>query len=656
MLIVVAVIPAACVLWFMGKAVQNEHLAVQERLTGVYTNHLASVQRRIDEFWKKRLKAIDSVPGGSPATRFAEITHAGLADSAIVLDPDGTSFYPAPTILLGAGTPPEPEGWRHAMELEFQEQDFAGAAETYEKIASETAEPGLKARALVAQANSLLKADEKDSAISVLTKLVNDNSLTNATGSQETLILPNVQLRLLKLLGDSGDARFQETIEKLVRRLNDYSDALLSASQRRFLMEQILELERAHSDAYQAETEERFGGVEPIPVTVLFPMLEAEHLAAEYLETVDSQPEDGLLSTGELSDLWHVKTPNGSVVALFKEEKIRMEMLELMVREFSLADATIELILPGETRDRRSPVPTLPASEMLPGWSLALAFTGPDPFSAASRHQTLVYRWTGALVIGTIALLAFVLACYLTAQMRLTQMKNELVSTVSHELKTPLASMRALVDTLLANRIEDPKQSREYLELISKENHRLSHLIENFLTFSRIERGKQQFRFESISPEVIARDAAEALKDRLESSQCQFTVGTDNDLPDLSANRDALTTVLVNLLDNALKYSGKDKRIRLRVFMKGNHICFEVSDNGLGLNAAERKHIFDRFYQADQSLTRQRGGCGLGLSIVQHIVNEHRGTVEVESEPEKGSVFRVRIPFEHAKQERDPSV
>ncbi len=284
------------------------------------------------------------------------------------------------------------------------------------------------------------------------------------------------------------------------------------------------------------------------------------------------------------------------------------------------------------------------AGEFFPGWRLGLSFRGSDPFVAASQRQTRFYLWTGLLVVSIIAILALLVARYVAAQMRLARLKNDLVSTVSHELKTPLASMRALVDTLMARRYRTEEQLQDYLRLISKENQRLSHLIENFLTFSRLERGKQRFRFEDLQPESIVADAVNALKDKLESPQCDFEAQIEPDLPRVRGDSDSLTAVLVNLLENACKYTETEKRIHLRAYPNGRQVCFEVKDNGIGLSRSEVRRVFDRFYQVDQSLTRKRSGCGLGLSIVQSIVRAHGGSVEVESQPGQGSTFTVRLP------------
>jgi signal transduction histidine kinase len=232
--------------------------------------------------------------------------------------------------------------------------------------------------------------------------------------------------------------------------------------------------------------------------------------------------------------------------------------------------------------------------------------------------------------------------------MRLARLKDDLVSAVSHELKTPLASMRALVDTLAAGRFRDENQLREYLRLIAKEHLRLSHLIENFLSFSKMKRGRQRYQFEELAPATVFCAAVEVLRDQLEAPDCRFELQAKPDLPPIRGDAAALTTVFVNLLENACKYSDGQRRIAVRVYTDQRDVCFEVEDNGLGLAPAEQRKIFDRFYQVDQSLTRARGGCGLGLSIVKEIVAAHHGAVEVESELGKGSMFRVRIPLARA--------
>jgi len=204
--------------------------------------------------------------------------------------------------------------------------------------------------------------------------------------------------------------------------------------------------------------------------------------------------------------------------------------------------------------------------------------------------------------------------------------------------------MRLLVETLLDGRDDDPQRVREYLELIGTENDHLLRLVDNFLSFSRLERKKHEFEREEITAAEVARSAAAALGERSHAPGCHLDVEIASDLPRIYADPDAMVTAVLNLLDNAYKYSGEQKQIALRAYAEGDEVCFAVQDNGIGLSARARSKIFGRFYQVDQSLSRQGSGCGLGLSIVRLIVEAHDGTVDVDSQPGQGSTFTIRIP------------
>jgi len=284
-----------------------------------------------------------------------------------------------------------------------------------------------------------------------------------------------------------------------------------------------------------------------------------------------------------------------------------------------------------------------PLGRYFPGWQVEIHFRDVDIFEQTANRQKVMYIWAGLLAIAVMVAAGLLAARVVGKQIKTNKLKNDFIATVSHELKTPLASMRVLVDTLLEGSYRNQQQVTEYLELVSKENERLTGLIDNFLTFSRMERNKQAFAMARTNPAVIACDAAEAVKTKFSKGQCSFEVNIQDDLPDVQADRDAMVTVLVNLLDNAYKYSYDNKQIELRVSSENGSVYFCVSDNGAGMSRRSVKKIFKRFYQVDRSLARHTEGCGLGLSIAKFIVDAHKGSITVSSKPGEGSTFTLRL-------------
>lgn len=262
-----------------------------------------------------------------------------------------------------------------------------------------------------------------------------------------------------------------------------------------------------------------------------------------------------------------------------------------------------------------------------------------------------VRRWAIAktVMIGFIDLMlgAGLLLVYsnVRREMQVSKLKSDFVANVSHELKTPLALIRLFSETLELGRVHTEEKAQEYYRVINKESQRLTQLINNILDFSRIEAGRREYRFAKADVTRIVEEVLEAYRFQIEQQGFGLEVKLGEDVPELPVDKEALGQALINLLNNALKYSRDEKHVRVEVRRDGRHVVIAVSDAGIGIPKGEQKKIFEKFYRAENSLVHDTKGSGLGLSLVQHIMEAHGGSVEVESAPGKGSTFSLVLPL-----------
>jgi two-component system phosphate regulon sensor histidine kinase PhoR len=227
---------------------------------------------------------------------------------------------------------------------------------------------------------------------------------------------------------------------------------------------------------------------------------------------------------------------------------------------------------------------------------------------------------------------------------RLENLRRDFVANVSHELKTPLATIKAYAETLRLGALDDPTNRLKFVERIEEQANRLHQLILDLLHLARVETGKEAFQFE----EVAIVDAVETCVDQLGENAVNagVTLITEPSVEALSvwADIDGLQTILDNLVSNAIKYTPRDGQVTLRWRRDGRFATIEVQDNGIGIAAQDQERIFERFYRVDRARSRELGGTGLGLAIVKHLVQSFGGEVGVTSELRRGSTFTVRIP------------
>jgi two-component system phosphate regulon sensor histidine kinase PhoR len=257
----------------------------------------------------------------------------------------------------------------------------------------------------------------------------------------------------------------------------------------------------------------------------------------------------------------------------------------------------------------------------------------------------LILALVATTIIGTIATLVV-----LYREAYLSRLQTDFVNKVSHDLRTPLTSIRMFVETLQLGRLEDPARREEALAIISAETERLSVLIARLLDWARMESGKRSYDFRRQPVGPIIDDALRALEPQRMQTGAHLTRSVAPGIPEVYVDRDAIADALVDLLQNAFKYTGPEKRIAVLARGAGPAVEIVVEDNGPGIPGSDQKRIFDKFYRGKDPLERTIEGSGLGLSMVKHIVEAHGGKVSVRSELGKGAAFAVLLPASEAGQ------
>jgi signal transduction histidine kinase len=286
--------------------------------------------------------------------------------------------------------------------------------------------------------------------------------------------------------------------------------------------------------------------------------------------------------------------------------------------------------------------------ETLPHWEVALYLIDPAKLTRSAHTLKLTLGAVIALLVLAIGVGSWLIVTDLNRQLTLARQKTDFVSNVSHELKTPLTSIRMFSELLAEGRVNDPVKQRSYLSIITAETARLSRLINNVLDFARIERGEKKYHFQTCDLNNLLRDTAETYRPHLEANGFQF----DCELPDspliVNGDRDALAQVIVNLLSNAEKYSNSRKEISVRLEQQTNplpHVELKVLDRGLGVPHGSEEKIFEQFYRAHDLLSSGIQGSGLGLTLARQIARAHGGEVVYEPREGGGSCFTLRLPL-----------
>ena len=259
---------------------------------------------------------------------------------------------------------------------------------------------------------------------------------------------------------------------------------------------------------------------------------------------------------------------------------------------------------------------------------------GPERRSVALAADALRSEAGGAIVT----------ARDVTERNRVSAMRRDFVANVSHELKTPLSAIRGFAETLHDGALDEPDVARRFTERILDQCRRLQALLDDLLTLSRLESPEAPLERRPVDLAACAARAVEAVANAAEERGVKLAVEAADGAVEVAGDPASLERLLVNLVDNAVKYNREGGAVTVRLARRGGEAVIEVADTGIGIPEDLRERVFERFYRVDKGRAREEGGTGLGLAIVKHVAQRHGGTIELESAPGRGSTFRVRLP------------
>jgi len=283
--------------------------------------------------------------------------------------------------------------------------------------------------------------------------------------------------------------------------------------------------------------------------------------------------------------------------------------------------------------------------EDLPRWNLLLT-EKPAGFLAALITSGRGLYLSVFILIMSLMVLGLVFTIFtLNQELRLNKLKSEFISNVSHELKSPLTSIRQMSEMLDQDRVTLKARQKEYYANMVEQSEHLSHLIDNILDFSRMEDERKKYRFEEEDVDLLLGRFIESARERITDASFRITYTHPDSAPSVRIDRDAMLQVFYNLVDNAVKYSGTSERVDVMLQYDESEMRISVKDYGIGIPKKDQEKIFERFYRCEEAHTQGIKGCGIGLTIVRRIIEAHEGRLTLESSPGEGSTFTVVLPI-----------
>ena len=636
---------AASLSWLSWRLLKQdralESQRIQERLDNAADLIAASLLHKFSES-KDQFTSLLALSDSALAARASELTGQGAGTALIVVfRPQTVDAYPPVGLLYYPFLPTVKEPSASVFEAgevaEFQQRDFAKAVTVFREL-SHSKDPAIRAGALLRLARSLRKALQSRAALDIYDEL--DQMGDTPVGELPAeLLARHARCTLLDELKRTTEMKREARL--LYANLH-HGRWKLDRGAYRFYTQ---ETSRWYTPDPELQAHERDGVPTATAVELLW---EAWQRIRRGEDIAAGQRSVWILGSPVLL-VW--QTRSDRLVALvagepYLEQQWLSVLRPLMDRQgvrLALTDAEGHPLLAQVSTTSTRQAIRSSAETQLP-WTLRVLSQDPQAelTQETNRRRLLLLAFT--LLFAFVLVGSYFIARAVTRELEVARLQSDFVSAVSHEFRTPLASLCQLSEMLTDGRVPSETRRQEYYEGLRRASERLYRLVETLLDFGRMQAGAQQYRFQLVEMGSFFRGVVEAFAQEAGERGYRVDVAEHPHLPPVQADRDALARALWNLLDNAVKYSPQNKTVWAKATCENGGVAISVSDKGLGIAPHEQKRIFKKFVRAASAEVAGAKGTGLGLTMVEHIVAAHGGQVHVDSEAGVGSTFTILLP------------
>ena len=618
-----------------------ESQRIQERLDNAADLIAASLLHKFSES-RVQFTSLLTLSDSDLAARASELSSQGAGTALIVVfRPQAVDAYPRAALLYYPFLPTAKEPPASIFEAgevaEFQQKDFAKAIAVFREL-SQSKDPAIRAGALLRLGRNLRKAQQSRAALDIYGEL-EQMRFTPVGGLPAELLARHARCTLLDELKRTTEMKREARL--LYANLHNGRWKLDRGAYRFYTQE----ASRWYTPDAEVQVDEQYKVPTATAVELLFETWQrirrGEDIAAGHRSV-------WILGRPVLL-VW--QTNSDRLIALVAGERyleqqwfsvLRPVMDRQSVR-LALTDSEGHPVLTQFSATSAQQATRSSAETQLP-WTLRVVGRDPQAELTQERNRRRLLLLGFTLLFAFVLVGSYFIARAVTRELEVARLQSDFVSAVSHEFRTPLASLCQLSEMLTDGRVPSDTLRQEYYEGLRRASDRLYRLVETLLDFGRMQAGAQQYRFELLEMESFFREVVKEFAREAGERGYLVDIAQHPHLPLVQADREALARALWNLLDNAVKYSPQNKTVWVKAACENGRVAMSVSDKGLGIAPHERKKIFKKFVRAASAEAAGAKGTGLGLTMVEHIVAAHGGQMHVESEPGVGSTFTILLP------------